>query len=252
MAADASDTKEMKIGTVETNIEENKKRKLRSSLLSGTGSNGGKRNRGGGGNGGDDDNQNNDFFEDARENSIDKARVGMWFLLLVVMMTFGGLISAYIVISTNAVLEWKPFTLPVQVWISTALILVSSVTYKIAQKTLYKDDQQKAKKWLLATTVLGGLFISSQILAWFELVRHGVYVQSNQYAGFFYILTTVHAVHVIGGICAIGYILLRMWNETSSEEELTKRQSISKTVGWYWHFMDGLWIVLFLLLGFWK
>jgi len=243
----------MKVGTIETNIEEEKKRKLRSSLTGGTGSNGGNRNRGGGGSdGGDDNNQNNDSFEDTQEKSLDKVRIGMWFLLLVVMMTFGGLISAYIVISTNAVLEWKPFALPAQVWISTALILASSITYKIAQNALNNDNQQKTKNWLLATTILGGLFVSSQILAWFELVRRGVYIQSNQYAGFFYILTAVHAVHVIGGICALGYILLRTWHKTSSKEELNQRQSISKTVGWYWHFMDGLWIVLLLLLGFWK
>ena len=243
----------MKIGTIETNPEKEKKRKIHSSLSGRSGSNGGSRNRGGGGNnGGDDNNQNNEFFENTRESPIDKVRVGMWFLLLVVMMTFGGLISAYIVISTNRVLEWKPFDLPRQVWISTALILASSVTYKVAQKALNNNNQQIAKNWLLATTILGGLFISSQILAWYELARRGIYVESNQYAGFFYILTAVHAIHVIGGICALGYILLRAWHKTGYEEELTKRKSISKIVGWYWHFMDGLWVVLVLLLGYWK
>ena len=96
------------------------------------------------------------------------------------------------------------------------------------------------------------MFIASQILAWFDLVRRGVYMASNPYAGFFYILTSVHAVHVFGGILVLGYILLRTWNLTSNDDELEKRQSISKAVGLYWHFMDGLWIVLFVLLGFWK
>ncbi len=189
----------MKIGTIETSPEKEKKRKLRSSLSGRTRSNGGNRNRGGGGgsDGGDDNNQNNESLKNARENAIDKVRVGMWFLLLVVMMTFGGLISAYVVISNNRVLEWQPFDLPRQIWISTGLILASSVTYKIAQQALKNDNQQKAKNLLLATTLFGGLFISSQILAWFELVRRGIYVQSNQYAGFFYILTAVHALHVI-------------------------------------------------------
>jgi cytochrome c oxidase subunit 3 len=168
------------------------------------------------------------------------------------MMTFGGLVGAYIVISTNGVMEWKPFDLPIQVWISTVLILASSVTYKIAHSMLNRHKQQKAKNWLLATTVFGGMFIASQLLAWVELVRRGVYVQSNPYAGFFYILTAVHAVHVIGGIAALGYILLRTWQATSSDEELTKRKQLSNSVGWYWHFMDGLWIFLVLLLGFWK
>lgn len=242
----------MKVGTIETTVEE-KKRKRRASLSSGIGSGGGNKNRGGGGgNDGGDSNRDDDLTEQAEPYSSNKLRIAMWFLLLVVMMTFGGLIAAYIVISTNGVMEWKPFALPIQVWISTILILASSVTYKIAHSMLSHDKQQKAKNWLLATTVFGGMFIASQLLAWVELVRRGVYVQSNPYAGFFYILTAVHAVHVIGGIIALGYILLRTWQATASDEELTKRKQISNSVGWYWHFMDGLWIFLFLLLGFWK
>ena len=96
------------------------------------------------------------------------------------------------------------------------------------------------------------MFISSQLLAWVELVQRGVYMASNPYAGFFYILTAVHALHVFGGILVLGYILLRTWNPTFSDQELEKRQAISSSVGLYWHFMDGLWIVLFVLLGFWK
>jgi cytochrome c oxidase subunit 3 len=245
----------MKVGTVETFEEKEKKRKIRSGLSSGFGSNGGNRNGGGGGGnngGGDNNNRNNDSFEEAETYQSNKFRIAMWFLLLVVIMTFGGLIGAYIVISTNGVAEWKPFDLPLQVWISTNLILASSITYTISQKALNLNNQQKAKNWLLATTVFGGMFIASQFLSWLELVRRGVYVQSNPYAGFFYILTGVHALHVFAGITALGYIVLRTWQKTSNEEELTKRKQLSNTVGWFWHFMDALWIVLFLLLGFWK
>jgi cytochrome c oxidase subunit 3 len=142
--------------------------------------------------------------------------------------------------------------LPKQVWVSTFLIVAGSVTYSIAQKFLNSDKQIKAKNWFLATTVLGAIFISSQILSWLELVNRGVYIASNPYAGFFYILTAVHALHVIGGIGALGYIVLRTWDATASGVELATRKSISNIVGWYWHFMGGLWIVLFLLLGFFK
>ena len=106
--------------------------------------------------------------------------------------------------------------------------------------------------WLIVTTILGAAFISSQILLWFALVNHGVFVQSNPYAGFFYILTAIHAIHVSVGIGALGYVMLRIWNKTESAFESQRRQTISKVIGWYWHFMDGLWIVLILLLGFWK
>ncbi len=245
----------MKIGTVEPIEEKGKTRKVRSTFSGGIGSNGGNRNRGGGGGGGSDggdDNRNKDYFDETESKPNDKFRIGMWFLLLVVMMTFGGLIGAYIVIATKNELEWKPFDLPVQVWISTFLILSSSLTYQISNNALQAGRQERAKNWLLATTVLGGMFISSQILAWFDLVQRGVYMASNPYAGFFYIFTSVHALHVFGGILVLGYILLRTWNRTSFDEELEKRQSVSKAVGLYWHFMDGLWIVLFVLLGFWK
>ncbi|MDQ6787127.1 MAG: heme-copper oxidase subunit III [Acidobacteriota bacterium] len=245
----------MKVGTAETIAEKKRRLKKISGLSSGLGSNGNKRGGGGGGNNGGnggDNNKNHDYLGDTERYSSDKFRIGVSFLLLVVLMTFGGLIGAYIVLAANNALEWKPFDLPRQVWISTFLILTSSITYTIAQRFLKSEKQTAAKNWLLATTVLGATFIASQILAWLELVRQGIYVASNPYAGFFYILTMVHALHVIGGICALGYIVLRTWQETDSEEELTKRKSISNAVGWYWHFMDGLWLVLFLLLGFWK
>jgi cytochrome c oxidase subunit 3 len=176
----------------------------------------------------------------------------MWFLLVVVLMTFGGLIGAYIVVSTNGVMEWKPFDLPTPIWISTFLIFTSSVTYHFAQKAIFQDNQPQAKKWLVATTFFGATFISSQLLAWFALVQRGVYVQSNPYAGFFYILTAVHALHVLGGIVALGSIVLRAWHQTASDEDSEKRKIMAQVVGWYWHFMGGLWLFLFLLLGFWK
>ncbi|MGI9035396.1 MAG: cytochrome c oxidase subunit 3 [Pyrinomonadaceae bacterium] len=244
----------LEVGTVKIDPEPRKKLVRSSRLSSGGSSNGGGKNRGGGndGGGGGDSPRNSPF--DAREEIFtpDKSRFVMWFLLLVVVMTFGGLMSAYIVIATNGVIEWKPFNLPFQVYISTVLILSSSITYHFSNSKLKNDEQTAARKWLLATTVLGAAFISSQMLVWLELARRGVYVSSNPYAGFFYILTAVHAFHVLGGIAALGYIVLRTRRETLNDNELMHRQTFSNVIGWYWHFMDGLWILLILLLGFWK
>jgi cytochrome c oxidase subunit III len=239
----------MEIGTIKTNIKAGKKLKKRPTMSGFGGSNSG--NNGGGGNNGGDDNSNEPRTE-AFEKSFSKSRIFTWFLLLVVLMTFGGLISAYIVIATNGVLEWKPFNLPGQVYFSTILILISSITYTIAQRAIVSNNHQKSKNWLLATTVLGGTFVASQILVWFELVKRGYYMQSNPYAGFFYMMTALHAVHVIGGIVALGYIILRVWNKSEFEPELKKRTEISNAIGWYWHFMGGLWLVLLSLLAFWK
>jgi cytochrome c oxidase subunit 3 len=242
----------MKVGTLETNVEPNNKRRRRPNFTGGGSGNGGKRDGGGGGNDGGNDGSDNRQYEYVEEFQPDKSKVLMWFLLVVVLMTFGGLIGAYIVVSTNGVMEWKPFDLPTPIWISTFLIFTSSVTYHFAQKAIFQDNQPQAKKWLVATTFFGATFISSQLLAWFALVQRGVYVQSNPYAGFFYILTAVHALHVLGGIVALGSIVLRAWHQTASDEDSEKRKIMAQVVGWYWHFMGGLWLFLFLLLGFWK
>ena len=241
----------MKVGTVQTNFKPGKKIK-KNSRLSGSGGSSGGGNDGGGGHNGGDDSFNHPPAEQLYEKSFSKSKIFTWFLLIVVLMTFGGLIGAYIVISTNGVLEWQPFNLPVQVYISTFLILVSSLTYAVAQRAINANRHIETKNWLLATTVLGGMFVSSQILAWLALVGRGFYMRSNPYAAFFYIMTALHAVHVIGGIIALGYILLRSWQPTIIEKEMEMRREIAGAVGWYWHFMGGLWLVLLCLLGFWK
>jgi len=241
----------MAVGTIETTVEIKKKWKRRSGLKSGGSSNGGK-NRGGSGGGGNDNSDNGKNLEETEFFEPNKSKILTWFLLLVVLMTFAVLIGAYIVIATNKALEWKPFALPVQVWVSTILILTSSLTFHLAQKAIFADNQPKAKKWLLATTVLSAAFISSQLLTWLELAQRGVYVRSNPYAGFFYILTAVHAVHVIGGIIALGSIILRTWYRDISFEGFERRKTLAQVVGWYWHLIGGLWLVLLFLLGFWK
>ncbi|MEQ1605559.1 MAG: heme-copper oxidase subunit III [Pyrinomonadaceae bacterium] len=247
----------MEVGTAEIidTLEEPRKRRGSGSGNSGPGGNNGGRNPGGGGS--DDDSGEQDNFQRAveppREPFVPSiSRVLTGFLLLVVLMTFGGLIGAYIVIATNKAAEWQPFDLPIPVWISTILILASSVVYHFGKVAVDRNDQPAAKKWFVATTFFGAAFISSQILAWFALTARGFYLQGNPYAGFFYLLTAVHAVHVLGGIIALGTILLRNLTPTDRLVEITKRQTLAQVVGWYWHFMGVLWLVLFVLLGFWK
>jgi cytochrome c oxidase subunit III len=192
-------------------------------------------------------------FDDQQESlPRDKSRILTGFLLIVVLMTFGGLMGAYVVVATNRALEWRPFELPMQVWFSTIIILASSVTYEYGQRAITRGDVTGTRRWLVTTTVLGAVFIASQLLVWLILVNRGLYMSGNPYAGFFYILTAIHAVHVIGGIVALGAVLLRSWHSTLSDPEQSYRTALSRSVGWYWHFMGGLWIVLFTLLGFWK
>ena len=245
----------MEVGTFEPAVKTEEKKRRRAGLTGGGGNGSKRRGGGGGGNdgggGGGDDPRDSDS-RDGVEAGTTKSRIFTAFLLLVVMMTFGGLIGAYIVISMNRVAEWNPFELPVQVWASTFLILLSSVTYHFAKSSIDAGNDVSAKRFLIATVALGAAFISSQLLVWLALVERGYYMSGNPYAGFFYILTAVHAVHVLGGVIALGAVVLRTWNETIYEPEIAYRKDLARVVGWYWHFMDALWVVLFLLLGFWK
>jgi cytochrome c oxidase subunit 3 len=241
----------MEIGTAEPVVKKKKLVRRRGSMLSG--GPGGPGKRGGGGGGGNDggDHLNNDQpYSDSP--AQDKSKIVAVFLLIVVMMTFAGLIGAYVVIATNGVAEWKPFNLPVQVWISTGIIIASSIAYHIAKTALNGDFQEKARKWFIATAALGGAFISSQLIVWLQLIRQGVYMGGNPYAGFFYMLTALHAIHVLGGIIALGSILLRSWHGTIESAEMTYRRNMARSVGWYWDFMGILWIGIVVLLGFWK
>lgn len=240
----------MEIGTAEPVVKKKKLIRKRGSRLSGGPGGGPGRRGGGGGNDGGDHLNNDQPYSDS--NPQDKSRIVTIFLLIVVMMTFSGLIGAYVVIATNGAAEWKPFDLPIQVWISTALIIASSFAYHIAKNALNSELQEKARKWFVATAALGGAFISSQLIVWLLLVREGVYMSGNPYAGFFYMLTALHAIHVLGGIIALGSILLRSWHGTMVELELTYRRNMARSVGWYWDFMGILWIGIVVLLGFWK
>lgn len=248
----------MKIGTAEPIEEVKKERNVkagpsvrRSRRQSGGGGSNGDGGSGGN-NGGGADRPESKESEQTSGNSPEATRILMWFLLMVVVMTFGALIGAYVVLSTNKALEWRPFDLPIQVWVSTIIILASSITYQIAKHQLFKEKYKETRLWLIATTVLGAGFISSQVLAWMQLYNMGLYAKGNPYAGFFYILTGAHVVHVLGGIAALGYVILRVRNMNANSPLKAKKEAEVSSVGLYWHTMDALWLILLFLLGFWK
>ena len=166
-------------------------------------------------------------------------------------MTFGGLIAAYVVIATNGVAEWQPFKLPFQVWISTAIILTSSVTYYFGQRAIEDNDTPLAKKWLVATTVLGAAFISSQVLAWIALNESRAVYERQPLCRIF-----LYSDSGPCSPCRRRYLGTRFGPASIVEADrgprsIYRRASVAQVVGWYWHFM-GRWIVIFILLGFWK
>ncbi len=177
-------------------------------------------------------------------------RLGAWVAVGSILMLFVALTSAYIVRSA-ASNDWQPVAMPRVLWLSTALILVSSVTIEAARRSL-RNSGATYGRWLLGTFVLGAAFVLSQLLAWRQLVRQGVYLASNPYSSFFYLFTAAHGVHLLGGLGVLTYLLARSTRKRATLEGELRRVGAADAASIYWHFMDALWIGLFLLLMFWK
>jgi cytochrome c oxidase subunit 3 len=176
-------------------------------------------------------------------------RIGMWVALAAVVMMFTSLSSAYIVRAASAS-DWQPLAMPRILLLSTALILVSSGTLELARRRWRDLTSSGDRRWLLLTFALGIGFLASQLLAWRQLVRQGVYVASNPHSSFFYLLTAAHGVHLLGGLAALGYLSLRTRAPREDLQAVAKSKAGADAVTLYWHFMDFLWLYLFVLLFF--
>ena len=171
-------------------------------------------------------------------------RITMWVLLAAIVMMFAALSSVYIMSSEE---QRQPVAMPRMFLVSTVLILISSVTFQNAKRSLQQERLRAHTRWLLVTLVLGIGFLVSQLVGWRELARRGVYFAGHPRSTFFYLATGLHGAHLIGGIGLVLYLMVRSLRAASllyPERNLTW----SGIVGLYWHTMDGIWVWLFLLL----
>ena len=179
------------------------------------------------------------------EGSFETARVGLWVLMGSLTMLFAAFTSAYLVRRTAS--DWSPIQVPSILWLNTMVLLASSATMELARSSFRQWRPLAFRKWLLATFVLGALFLAGQVLAWRELAAQGVYLDSNPHSSFFYVLTGVHGVHLLAGIIALFYALSQ-----SLHYRLTPGESHAPSLcATYWHFVDGLWIYVFAVLFLW-
>jgi cytochrome c oxidase subunit 3 len=187
----------------------------------------------------------------ARNTSPDKYRTGMLVALAGVSMFFTGLTSAYVV-RAGTWNDWRPVAMPRLLWVSTGIILLSSLSFEGARRALKVGQNVAFKRWLLVTVVLGLGFLATQLMAWRELAAAGVYLASNPHGTFFYVLTAAHGLHLLGGILALDYLLLRTWRGRREENGARQRVAVVNAAALYWHFMFGVWVYLFLLLFLWR
>jgi cytochrome c oxidase subunit 3 len=171
---------------------------------------------------------------------------GIWVVLFAITMMFAAFTSALIVRKGSS-LDWRHFTLPSTLYFNTLLLLASSVTLEISRRRIaafmggLKNQVENPARWLYITLFLGLLFVAGQYVAWRQLSAQGLYLATNPSSSFFYVLTATHALHVLGGLGGLIYVIRKL-----SKSSL--RRSTLDATARYWHFMDVLWLYLLLLL----
>lgn len=171
-------------------------------------------------------------------------RIGVWLVLASVTMLFAALTSAYVVNRAHRM----PIVMPQVLWLSTAVILASSATFELARQMLKRRVENKFRLWIGVTMALGVGFLVLQLAAWGELKAAGFYINKNLHSGYSYLFTGLHGVHLIGGLAALAFLTLR----NQAKWTAVRRRVAVDMAALYWHFLAGLWIVLFVMLFFWK
>jgi cytochrome c oxidase subunit 3 len=208
---------------------------------------------GGGGPGGGSGGPGGSGGDGPRRFSPDRYRIGVLVGIASILMMFTALASAYIVRSGMPTsIDWRGGQMPSFVYLSTALIIASSLSFARAKSALRHAEEAAYRLWLTVTLLLGLGFLAAQLLAWRQLVAAGVYLASNPHSSFFYVLTGLHGIHLAGGILALGFLVVYARRAARVPERELKRRALTDVVGIYWHFMDALWVFLFLLLFFWR
>lgn len=166
---------------------------------------------------------------------------GMGVAICGIVMFFAALVSASIVRRGLGAADWRPFEIPRVLWLNTAILLASSFTITRARRLELAADEAGFRHWWSVTTILGILFLAGQLIAWRQLAAAGIYVAANPTAGFFYVFTGAHGLHLAGGIAALVLVGVRPARWMS-------RDTVTRVAAIYWHFLSLLW--LFLLLFF--
>lgn len=167
----------------------------------------------------------------------------LWIGIASIVMMFAGLTSAYVVKRSFA--NWMEFSLPKIFWVSTAVILISSLTIHLAVKYFKARERKKYRLLITVTAVLGVIFGLLQLYGFWQLQERGIQmfgVGSNASASFLGVITGLHILHVLGGVIALLVIFFRAYGTRVKRYDATPVEMVAT----YWHFVDILWIYLFI------
>ena len=179
--------------------------------------------------------------------AVQRYKLGVWIGIGGIVMLFAAFTSAMVVRSGLGE-DWRAIELPRVLWLSTGILLISSVSIEKARRAMWREQSADLRRWMTVTAILGALFLASQLVAWQQLASRGVFVATNPSSSFFYLLTAAHGVHLLGGLLTLGYVTLRVWRSSY----WPTRAAAVEAAALYWHFMDGLWVYLLALLMVWR
>lgn len=172
-------------------------------------------------------------------------------VLATVTMTFGAMITVFIGRSQGT-LFWAHLEVPKILWATTAILLASSVLFEAARRRLRLHDQRGFFRLTAYTTGLGVLFLAGQVTAWFQILRSGIVLATNPHSWFVFLFTGLHGMHIIVGLAGLVYLLVRTRVPASGPKYQMTTRAVANGVSVFWHYLDFLWIVLFVLLLTWR
>ena len=179
-------------------------------------------------------------------NRIHPHKFALWISMASILMMFGAFTSAYIVRQASG--NWLEFPLPNIFFFSTLVILASSMTLQRAYNGFVNGNENSYKYMLVVTFILGIAFVVLQYMGWQALFSIGIDFNGNPSGSFLYVITGVHAAHVLGGISALTVAMIHAFS--LNYVPTYKRKIRFQLVVHYWHFLDFLWIYLLLFLVF--
>ena len=174
---------------------------------------------------------------------VSTTKFAMWLFLASEVMFFSGLIAAYLVLRL-AGSEWPVVSEVLNVPLvagNTFILIVSSVTMVLAFSAIESGDQRRLRQYLIATALLGSVFLSIQAVEWRALLAEGTTASTSLFGSTFFTLTGFHGLHVLGGVLFMLYVIARAFQGRYTREE----HGGVELMGLYWHFVDVVWIFLF-------
>lgn len=184
-----------------------------------------------------------EYIEEPKQTlSMHPKKFALWLFIVTVVMIFAALTSAYIVRQSEG--NWLEFDLPQTLFVTSAIILASSFSMQWAYLAAKKDNLIALRVSTLLTAILGVAFLVGQFMAWQDLVAMDVYFVGNPAGSFMYVLTGLHGVHLVSGVIFLILVTVNAYRYKVHSKSMDQIEMCAT----YWHFLDGLWLYLFLFL----